>query len=58
MKQRDLIKLLQSAGFEFYRHRGKHDVYRRGTDEEYVPRHKEINEKLAKEILKKWGVES
>ena len=57
MKQRDLIKLLQDAGFEFYRHGGKHDVYKRDIDEEYVPRHKEINEKLAKAILKKWGVE-
>ena len=34
-----------------------HDVYKRGCDEEQIPRHKEINEMLAKAILKKWGIE-
>ena len=56
MKQRDLVKKLEKAGFEFDRHGGDHDVYRRGQDEEYVPRHREINEMLAKQILKKWGL--
>ena len=37
MKQRELIKKLEAAGFEF-------------------PRHKEINEMLAKAILRKWGL--
>ena len=41
MKQRDLVKKLQSAGFKFERHGGNHDIYRRGKDEEQVPRHKE-----------------
>ncbi len=56
MKQKDLIKKLESAGFSFERHGGNHDVYRRGKDIEQVPRHKEINEILAKAILKKWGI--
>lgn len=56
MKQRDLIKKLESAGFMFERHGGSHDVYVRGGDEEQVPRHKEINERLAKAIIKKWGL--
>ena len=56
MKQRDLIKKLESAGFMFERHGGSHDVYVRGDDEEQVPRHKEINERLAKAIIKKWGL--
>ena len=56
MKQRALIKKLKKAGFEFERHGGDHDVYRRGQDREEIPRHKEINEKLAKAILKKWGL--
>jgi len=56
MKQRDLIKKLEAAGFHFDRHGGKHDIYKRGTDEEQVPMHKEINERLAKGILKKWGL--
>lgn len=56
MKQRDLIKKLKSIGFEFERHGGDHDIYKRGSDEEQIPRHKEINEILAKKILKKWGL--
>lgn len=56
MKQRDLIKKLQDAGFKLERHGSNHDVYRRGDDEEQIPRHREVNEKLAKAILRKWGV--
>ena len=56
MKQRDLIKKLEKAGFEFDRHGGSHDIYRRGNDEESVPRHKELNEELAKHIIRKWGL--
>lgn len=56
MKQRDLIKKLQSIGFEFDRHGSNHDIYKRGNDEEQIPRHREVNEKLAKAILRKWGL--
>lgn len=56
MKQRDLVKKLESAGFEFKRHGGSHDVYVRGSDEEQVPRHKEIDERLARAIIRKWGL--
>lgn len=56
IKQRDLIKKLEAIGFKFERHGGNHDVYVRGKDLEMIPRHKEINEKLAKAILRKWGV--
>lgn len=56
MKRRDLIKKLTMAGFVFYRHGRDHDVYKRGHDEEEVPRHRDINEILAKSILKKWGL--
>ena len=52
MKQRELIKKLEAAGFEFSRHGGNHDVYVRGSDIEQIPRHKEINEMLAKAILR------
>lgn len=54
IKQKDLIKKLESMGFQFERHGGNHDIYRRGQDIEKIPRHREINEKLAKAILKKW----
>lgn len=56
MKQRDLIKKLQQAGFQFERHGTDHDIYRRESDIEEVPRHREINERLARKILKKWGL--
>ena len=55
MKQRDLIKKLESVGFVFKEHGGNHDTYQRGSDREQVPRHKEINEMTARKILKKWG---
>lgn len=54
MKRKDLIKRLEKAGFVFVRHGGKHDVYQRGKNEEQIPRHTEINELLAKSIIKKW----
>ena len=55
MKRRELVNRLEKAGFVFERHGGNHDIYRRGDDIEKVPRHKEINEWLAKAILKKWN---
>lgn len=57
MKQRDLIRRLESIGFKFERHGGNHDIYRRGNEIEQIPRHKEINERLAKTILRKWELE-
>ena len=56
MKRRDLIKRLENKGFVFERHGGNHDIYVRGDDIEKVPRHKEINEMLAKLIIKKWNL--
>lgn len=56
MKQRDLIKKLEKGGFSFERHGNKHDIYVRGTEKEEVPRHTEINENLAKAILRRRGL--
>ena len=56
MKKRDLIKKLEKAGFKFERHGGNHDVYKRGTDTEQIPRHSEVDERLAKAILRRWGL--
>ena len=56
MKQRDLVKKLEAGGFEFERHGGDHDVYVRGTERETIPRHKEIDERLAKAILRRRGL--
>lgn len=58
VKQRDLVNKLMTVGFVFERHGGNHDIYRRGSQIEKLPRHKEINEKLARAILRKWGIES
>ncbi|MBO4872234.1 MAG: type II toxin-antitoxin system HicA family toxin [Lachnospiraceae bacterium] len=56
MKRKDLIELLLKAGFRFYRSGSKHDIYKRGEEEEQVPRHREINEILAKRIIRKWNL--
>ena len=56
MKRRDLVKKLEKAGFKLNRHSSDHDIYKRGLDEEPVPRHREVNEKLAKAILRRWGL--
>ncbi len=56
MKRRELIRRLVRAGFRFYRHGSKHDIYVRGTEEEQIPRHRELNEQLAKAILRKWNL--
>lgn len=53
MKQRELIKKLEKAGFIFERHGGNHDVYTRGKEKEEIPRHNEIDERLAKAIIKR-----
>lgn len=54
MKQKVLIKFLESVGFYLLRHGGNHDIYYNGTSIEKVPRHKEIKESLAKSIIKRW----
>jgi mRNA interferase HicA len=56
MKQRDLIKLLTKNGWKYVRSGGNHEVYTNGKDIEVVPRHKEVNEKLAQAIIKRRGL--
>ncbi len=56
MKRKELIKRLEKGGFVFERHGGSHDIYVRGTEREEIPRHKEINEVLAKVILRRRGL--
>ena len=54
MKRKDLIKKIENAGGIYIRHGGKHDWYQNPKTKisQPVPRHKEINEYLAKHILK------
>lgn len=56
MKQTDLIKKLEDAGFVFERHGSNHDIYVKGNVRETIPRHREVNERLAKAILKRNGL--
>lgn len=56
MKQKDLIKKLEDGGFKFLRHGSKHDIYVRGNETEEVPRHKEIDERLARAVLRRRGL--
>jgi predicted RNA binding protein YcfA (HicA-like mRNA interferase family) len=55
MKRRDLIKQLEEMGCILVRHGGSHDWYTnpKTKQSQPVPRHNEINENLAKSILKK-----
>ena len=54
MKRKDLIKELEKMGCVMLRHGRKHDWYHNPETKisQPVPRHREINEYLAKHILK------
>ncbi len=56
MKRRDLIKLLEKKGWYLKRNGGGHDLYTDGTRIEPIPRHSEINERLAQAIIRKLGL--
>lgn len=57
MKRKDLIRLLESNGWKVAREGGNHTVYVNGKDVVPIPRHNEINERLAKAIIKKYNLE-
>ena len=54
MKRRDLIAELKKMGCVLIRHGGKHDWYMNPNTKvsQPIPRHIEINEYLAKNIIK------
>ncbi len=54
MKRRDLIRQLEQMGCNLIRHGGRHDWYQNPETKvtQPVPRHNEINENLAKHIIK------
>jgi len=54
MKRQNLVRRLEEAGCVLVRHGGRHDWYRnpRSGIAQPVPTHREINENLAKHILK------
>jgi len=54
VKRKDLIKKITSAGCVLLRHGNKHDLYGnlKTGKKQPVPRHNEIDENLAKHIIK------
>ena len=56
MKRKELIKKVVANGWYLERHGSRHDIYTNGIDEEPIPRHTEIDENLAKKILRKTGL--
>jgi mRNA interferase HicA len=53
MKRADLIRLLTKNGWEFDREGSKHTVYKKDGKIEEIPRHREVNEQLAKSIIRR-----
>lgn len=55
MKRRELEHRLRALGWRLERHEAKHDVWANddGSFMEYLPRQREINERLAKVILRR-----
>lgn len=57
MKRKDLIKLLKSSGFYKIRDNGDHTIFKKdGFRAVQVPRHRELNELTANNILKIIGL--
>ena len=54
MKRRELIKKFERQGWYLKRHGANHDVYTNGKETEVIPRHPDVNEKLAISLIKKW----
>ena len=57
MKRRDLIKILEANGFSKVREGDEHTIYKAPNKRAVqVPRHREINENTARQILKDAGL--
>lgn len=57
MKRRDLIKKLETNGYIIVREGNEHTIYKAPNKRAVqVPRHREINENTAKQILKDAGL--
>ncbi|GAA3192272.1 type II toxin-antitoxin system HicA family toxin [Lentilactobacillus kefiri] len=53
MKRKYLLKLFTHGGWYLYRHGGNHDIWTNGKDKEVIPRHPDINEFLARDLIRK-----
>ncbi len=58
MKRKDLIRHLEKYGCEFLREGSNHSVYVNRPEKKVstIPRHREIDENLAKSICKDLGI--
>ena len=58
MKRRDLLRYLEQHGCELLREGGSHTVYVNQQEQKVstIPRHREINELLARKICKDLGI--
>jgi len=58
MKRQELIRHVESHGCYLLRDKGKHSVYVNPTNNQTtaVPRHREINEYLARKICRDLGI--
>lgn len=52
MKARDLKKKLKLLGWTLLREGSNHEIWTNGYIEEQIPRHRDINDFLAKKIIK------
>ena len=57
MERKDLIRKLEKNGWYLDRHGSKHDIYTNGIKSEPISRQTEIDEVLAKKILKRNGIQ-
>ena len=53
MKTKKLIALLKQNGWRFKRHGANHDIYVKGTERECIVRHRETDEELTRDIIKR-----
>lgn len=53
MQRRDLIKQIEANGYWLLRNGANHDIYTNGKRNETIPRHTDIDEMLARKILKR-----
>ena len=56
MKRKDLIKRLIDNGWWLFRNGANYDIYTNGINSEPIPRHREVDEKLARAIIKRQGL--
>ena len=60
MKRADLIRRIEDEGCVFVRSGGRHDIFRNVITgrAEAVPRHREVNENTARDIIRKLSAPS